>query len=56
MVVNDLGASLDGQGEEKTPADQVVDEILTKGGAIRVPVETVLTFSLDKPLRVTAVE
>jgi hypothetical protein len=31
-------------------------QILTKGGAIRVPVETVLTFSLDKPLRVTAVE
>src|SRR4051812_31700571 len=33
VVVNDLGASLDGQGEEKTPADQVVDEILSKGGA-----------------------
>jgi NAD(P)-dependent dehydrogenase (short-subunit alcohol dehydrogenase family) len=33
VVVNDLGATLDGQGEEKTPADQVVDEILTNGGA-----------------------
>jgi NAD(P)-dependent dehydrogenase (short-subunit alcohol dehydrogenase family) len=32
VVVNDLGATLDGTGEEKTPADQVVDEILTKGG------------------------
>src|SRR5688572_6931597 len=32
VVVNDLGATLDGQGEEKTPADQVVDEILTNGG------------------------
>jgi NAD(P)-dependent dehydrogenase (short-subunit alcohol dehydrogenase family) len=32
VVVNDLGASLDGLGEEKTPADQVVDEILSKGG------------------------
>src|SRR3954451_8104815 len=32
VVVNDLGVSLDGQGEEKTPADQVVDEILTNGG------------------------
>ena len=31
-------------------------QVLTKGGAICVPVETVLTFSLDKPLRVTAVE
>ena len=33
VVVNDLGATLDGQGEEKAPADQVVDEILTHGGA-----------------------
>src|SRR6185295_6257823 len=32
VVVNDQGATLDGEGEEKTPADQVVDEILTKGG------------------------
>src|ERR1044071_6580872 len=32
VVVNDLGATLDGEGVEKTPADQVVDEILTKGG------------------------
>src|SRR5947208_63375 len=32
VVVNDLGATLDGEGEEKTPADQVVDEILTNGG------------------------
>ena len=27
-------------------------EILTKGGAVRVPAETVLTFRLDQPLRV----
>ncbi|MCC6179542.1 MAG: SDR family oxidoreductase [Chloroflexi bacterium] len=33
VVVNDLGVSLSGEGEEKTPADQVVDEILTDGGA-----------------------
>ena len=32
VVVNDLGVSLSGEGEEKTPADQVVDEILTHGG------------------------
>jgi NAD(P)-dependent dehydrogenase (short-subunit alcohol dehydrogenase family) len=32
VIVNDLGATLDGLGEEKTPADQVVDEILTAGG------------------------
>src|SRR5918999_3305001 len=33
VMVNDLGVSLSGEGEEKTPADQVVDEILTNGGA-----------------------
>jgi NAD(P)-dependent dehydrogenase (short-subunit alcohol dehydrogenase family) len=32
VVVNDLGVSLDGESPEKTPADQVVDEILTHGG------------------------
>jgi hypothetical protein len=31
-------------------------QILTKGGAIKVPVESVLTFQLDQPLRVTAKE
>ncbi|MFB3829970.1 MAG: hypothetical protein ACE15B_24590 [Bryobacteraceae bacterium] len=31
-------------------------QILTKGGSIKVPVESVLTFSLDKPLRVTAAQ
>ena len=31
-------------------------QVLTKGGSIKVPAESVLTFSLDKPLRVTAVE
>ncbi len=29
-------------------------QILTKGRSIKVPVESVLTFSLDRPLRVTA--
>ncbi len=32
VVVNDLGASLAGEGEEKGPADQVVDEIVKAGG------------------------
>src|SRR4030081_566786 len=32
VVVNDLGTSLSGEGTETLPADQVVDEILTKGG------------------------
>lgn len=29
-------------------------QVLTKGGAIKVPAESVLTFRLDKPLKVTA--
>lgn len=29
-------------------------QVLTKGGSIKVPAEAVLTFSLDKPLRVSA--
>jgi hypothetical protein len=31
-------------------------QVLTKGGAIKVPAESVLTFLLDKPLKVTAAE
>jgi hypothetical protein len=31
-------------------------QVLTKGGSIKVPAETVLTFSLDRPLRVTAAQ
>jgi hypothetical protein len=34
----------------------VLTQVLTKGGAIKVPVESVLTFELDKPLRVKAVQ
>jgi hypothetical protein len=30
----------------------VLGEILTKGGSIKIPVESVLTFKLDQPLRV----
>ena len=32
IVVNDLGAARDGTGEDKTPAQQVVDEIKKNGG------------------------
>ena len=33
-----------------------VTQILTKGGSIKVPAESVLTFSLDKALRVTSAQ
>ena len=31
-------------------------QVLTKGGAIKIPAESVLTFNLDKPLKVTAAQ
>lgn len=34
----------------------VLTQVLTKGGSIKVPAESVLTFQLDRPLQVTAVE
>lgn len=34
----------------------VITQMITKGGAIKVPVESVLTFKLDKPLHVTVVQ
>ena len=32
VVVNDLGGAVDGSGDDRTPAQQVVDEILAMGG------------------------
>jgi hypothetical protein len=34
----------------------VLTQVLTKGGSIKVPAESVLTFQLDRPLRVTAAQ
>ena len=32
----------------------VLTQVLTKGASIRVPAETILTFKLDKPVRIVA--
>src|SRR3954466_11815888 len=32
IVVNDLGGAVDGSGDDRTPAQQVVDEIKAMGG------------------------
>jgi NAD(P)-dependent dehydrogenase (short-subunit alcohol dehydrogenase family) len=45
VVVNDLGASLAGEGAEKTPADQVVDEIVKAGGAAAANYGSVADFA-----------
>ena len=34
----------------------VLTQVITKGGAIKIPVESVLTFKLDKPLKVTVAQ
>jgi NAD(P)-dependent dehydrogenase (short-subunit alcohol dehydrogenase family) len=44
VVVNDLGTSLSGEGAESLPADQVVDEILTRGGTAEVNRGNVASF------------
>jgi hypothetical protein len=37
-------------------AGGAITQVLTKGGAIKVPVESILTFKLERPLRVRATE
>src|SRR5271165_1730929 len=32
LVINDLGGAVDGSGDDRTPAEQVVDEIKGMGG------------------------
>src|SRR5262245_32962718 len=44
VVVNDLGASLSGEGTEKAPADQVVDEIVKAGGTASANYGSVADF------------
>ena len=45
MVVNDLGATLDGAGGEQAPADQVVDEIKKAGGTAQANYGSVSDFA-----------
>ncbi|MDI6856894.1 MAG: SDR family oxidoreductase [Dehalococcoidia bacterium] len=43
VVVNDLGAAVDGSGESTGPADNVVDEIRTAGGSAVASFDSVAT-------------
>jgi len=45
VVVNDLGASLAGDGVERGPADQVVDEIVKAGGVAQANYGSVADFA-----------
>jgi NAD(P)-dependent dehydrogenase (short-subunit alcohol dehydrogenase family) len=56
VVVNDLGASVDGSGGDATPAQQVVDEIVAAGGRAVVNGEDISTFEGARRLVAAAVD
>ena len=56
IVVNDLGASVDGQGVDKTPAQQVVEEIKRAGGQAVANADNIATVKGGENLIQTAVD
>lgn len=56
VVVNDLGAALDGSGDDRTPAQQVVDEIRAAGGEAIANGDDVADWEGGKRLIDAAVE
>ena len=55
VVVNDLGAGVDGKGADKSPAQQVVDEINAAGGEAIVNGDDVSNFDGAKNMVDTAI-
>lgn len=56
VVVNDLGAGLDGQGEDTSLAQQVVDEIASAGGAAIANTDTITDYDAAGRMIKTAVD
>ena len=56
VVVNDLGGSLDGQGADAAPAQQVVDEIKAGGGEATANYDSVAEWDSASNIINTAVE
>jgi NAD(P)-dependent dehydrogenase (short-subunit alcohol dehydrogenase family) len=56
VVVNDLGGNIDGTGDDRAPAQQVVDEIKAAGGEAVANVDNVADFDGAKRLIETAVD
>ncbi|HEV8716338.1 MAG TPA: SDR family oxidoreductase [Candidatus Binatia bacterium] len=56
VVVNDLGASVSGEGADKTPAQQVVDEIKKAGGQAVTNADNIATVKGGENLVQTAVD
>ena len=55
IVVNDLGAGVDGKGADVSPAQQVADEIKTGGGDAIVNGDDVSSFDGAKNMADTAI-
>jgi NAD(P)-dependent dehydrogenase (short-subunit alcohol dehydrogenase family) len=56
VVVNDLGGAVDGSGDDRSPAQQVVDEIVSAGGRAVASVDDVCDWEGGQRLVRTAVE
>ncbi len=56
VVVNDPGVSLDGQGNNQSAADQVVEQILSEGGKAVASYDSVATMEGGENIVKTAVE
>jgi NAD(P)-dependent dehydrogenase (short-subunit alcohol dehydrogenase family) len=56
VVVNDLGSSVHGEGADKTPAQQVVDEIKSAGGQAVANADNIATVKGGENLVQTAVD
>ena len=56
VVVNDLGGALDGSGDDRTPAQQVADEIVAAGGEAVANADDITEWEGGKHLIDTAVE
>src|SRR3989440_4864990 len=56
VVVNDLGGAMDGTGDDRTPAEQVVDEIKAMGGEAVANADNVADWEGGQRLINAAVE
>jgi NAD(P)-dependent dehydrogenase (short-subunit alcohol dehydrogenase family) len=56
VVVNDLGGAIDGSGDDRTPAQQVVDEIAAMGGEAIANADNVADWAGGQRLVNSAVE
>jgi NAD(P)-dependent dehydrogenase (short-subunit alcohol dehydrogenase family) len=56
VVVNDLGGAVDGSGDDRTPAEQVVDEIKAMGGDALANADDIADWEGGRRLVAAAVE